>query len=74
MVMPPLDDLRDLWESWNECGRAYEAGPLPWAEVEAFARLRGMQSEDAITLRKMSEAYLEGRALTSRLSISPMEM
>lgn len=49
------------------------SGPLLWSEIAAFSEIVGLSADDGLTLRRMSEAYLEGLALTSRLSIMPME-
>lgn len=71
--MPDLDGMRRLWDAWHECGRTSGAQPLLWAEIRAYCEPRSMCVEDQAVLHRMSEAYLEGLSLTSRLSISPME-
>lgn len=50
---------------------------LPWAEIDAYARMTGVISEawEAELMRAMSVAYLEGlRAGEDPLAYSPLEM
>lgn len=72
--MPDLDGISRLWNAWHDIGRTSGLEPLPWAEVEAFGRILGMDAQDIIAVRHMSVAYLDGLALTSPLAIMPMEI
>ena len=72
--MPDLDGMERLWQAWNDIGRCGAGVPLPWVEIEAFARMNDMTASDGQTLRYMSSGYLDGLTMTSRLAIAPMEM
>ena len=72
--MPDLSGMQRLWDAWHDIGRTSGLEPLRWSEVEAFGRIAGLDASDLIALRRMSEAYLEGLALTHRLAIVPMEL
>lgn len=72
--MPDLDGLHRLWRAWHDCGRTSGGEPLRWSEVEAFGRLECLTRTDAVALRHMSEAYLEGLNMTHPLAIMPMEI
>lgn len=71
--MPDLEGCDSIWEAWRDAGYALPDRALPWSEVDAFARLNGVPGDVAVMIRRMSLAYVEGLALTSPLSISPME-
>lgn len=71
--MPDVSDLGRLWSAWGDVGMTSEQGPLKWAELQAFGQIFGLTVDDLITLRGMSQAYLEGLALTSPLAIEPID-
>lgn len=72
--LPPLDGLERLWESWTEAGIAPGGAVLQWGEIQAYGRICGLTRDDMVTLRRMSEAYLEGMALTHPLAREPMDL
>lgn len=71
--MPPLDGLDRLWQAWDESGRTTGMEALRWSEIEAYGRINGFSRDDMITLRRMSEGYLEGLQLTNQLAKEPMD-
>lgn len=53
---------------------SFDVAPLSWPEVEAFARLDGLNHDEAALLRRMSEAYVSGLRLgEDALAIAPWE-
>lgn len=76
--VPPLPDVAGgeyMRDAFIALGMARD-GVLPWAEIDAFARLTGGISDawEAHTLRLMSAAYLDGLQLgEDPLAIPPME-
>lgn len=75
--LPRLDAGAYLFAAFLEAGKVsvtYGAGPLTWAEIDAYSRQTGEISTpfEARTLRRMSEAYLGGKtAGEDPLSIEP---
>lgn len=72
--MPDLEGLDRLWLAWHDAGMTSGQEALRWSEVVAFGQVAGLSAQEQITLRGMSQAYLDGLALTNPLSIEPMEM
>lgn len=74
LAMPPLDGIKRLWDAWGEAGRTSGMEPLRWSEIDAYGRMNRLSVDDMITIRKMSEEYLEGIAMTHPLAKEPFEM
>lgn len=49
------------------------AEPLHWSEIEAYGRITGLGRDEMIMLYRMSEAYLQGLALTHPLAREPVD-
>lgn len=64
--MPESGRLSYLIPIWSDLGRAGSNGygpiPLPFTEIEAYARLERLTPLEARLIRKMSSAYVSGFA------------